>query len=344
MKAQPNDALKRMTFTFTTRQTSHSQYFSKLESALFIVDNVKDDDVCFMKQQALADAWEPTPFHEDAFLEASTESNKSFVVAQSTIAEPLRARSKSDADWYSALQTTMDCMINNSLEVNRRCLSDLSKSRKRSKSPCVPPAKRMRFDPDLPTSREDDQPHKDIDSMSFYFNDDEEELNVKSSKFRPHQETRWDEHFAALLKFRARHGHCSVPHSYNEDPALSRWAKRQRYQYNLKIQDKESTLSEDRQQKLEAVGFVWDPQTSVWETRLEELGAYKMQHGHCNVPCRYKANPALGMWVKRQRRQYKLFQQGKLSNLSTDRFATLTKMGFEWEIRSKSDKRDSLHE
>lgn len=34
----------------------------------------------------------------------------------------------------------------------------------------------------------------------------------------------------------------------------------------------------------------------VWNERFEELLEYKKQHGDCNVPGRYKANPTLGRW------------------------------------------------
>lgn len=152
--------------------------------------------------------------------------------------------------------------------------------------------------------------------------------------YKPLQEARWDEFFQALLEFKEQHGHCHVPHTYSEDPALARWAKRQRYQYKLHLEQKTSTMTVDRLQKLESVGFIWEPQTSVWETRRLELEAFLKEHGDCNVPCRYSKNPQLGMWVKRQRRQYKLFQAGVgASKLSAERFQILSNMGFEWNRR-----------
>ena len=42
----------------------------------------------------------------------------------------------------------------------------------------------------------------------------------------------------------------------------------------------------------------------------------------------------LATWVKCQRRQYKLYWDGKPSAMSPERILELEKVGFEWEIRS----------
>jgi len=35
--------------------------------------------------------------------------------------------------------------------------------------------------------------------------------------------------------------------------------------------------------------------------RFKELIQFNEEHGHCNVPQKYKANPELGVWVTTQR-------------------------------------------
>ena len=156
------------------------------------------------------------------------------------------------------------------------------------------------------------------------------------NKLKPLQKRKWEEFFLSLLNFKKRHGHCRVPHIFPQDQALARWAKRQRYQYELKLEGKPNTLTTDRLDKMEQIGFVWDPQTSVWETRRKELASYLLEHGDCNVPCRYAKNPQLGMWVKRQRLRYKICQNGgSLSELAAERFGILNEMGFIWDARSE---------
>ncbi|CAJ1967332.1 unnamed protein product [Cylindrotheca closterium] len=163
-----------------------------------------------------------------------------------------------------------------------------------------------------------------------------EDDDSKAPRFRPYQEKQWVEQFDELLKFKEERGHCLVPHTFEENPTLSRWVKRQRYQYKLKQEFKPSTMTDARIVKLEKVGFVWDSHAAAWEERRNELAAYKAEYGDCNVPSNYPQNPQLATWVKCQRRQCKLFWCGKTSNMTADRFASLNQLGFTWELRHGS--------
>ena len=58
--------------------------------------------------------------------------------------------------------------------------------------------------------------------------------------------------FASLKVFKDLHGHCNVPQKYTEDLELGRWVSRQRVSYRAK------TLSQDRIDKLNGLGFVWE--------------------------------------------------------------------------------------
>ncbi|CAJ1945524.1 unnamed protein product [Cylindrotheca closterium] len=65
-------------------------------------------------------------------------------------------------------------------------------------------------------------------------------------RFRPYQDQQWNGMFQKLVQYRLKHGHCSVPHSYQEDRMLARWVKRQRYQHTkLKAKDPSSTMNHD---------------------------------------------------------------------------------------------------
>lgn len=161
----------------------------------------------------------------------------------------------------------------------------------------------------------------------------------KTPQLRPHQDVLWQEHFNTLLKFIREHGHCHVHYTFGHDSTLSKWVQRQRYQYKLKIAGKKSTLVDERQQKLESVGFIWDSHSAKWQQRLNQLLEYKKEHGHCRVPSTYPINPQLAMWVKSQRRQFKLYRSGLNSNLSEERLKSLNNLGFTWELRSVIDLR-----
>jgi hypothetical protein len=63
-------------------------------------------------------------------------------------------------------------------------------------------------------------------------------------------------------------------------------------------------------QELEGIGFEWGT-NGAWEDRLSELADYRVVHGHCNVPQRYKENAMLATRVTTQRRNYRLKLEGK---------------------------------
>lgn len=154
------------------------------------------------------------------------------------------------------------------------------------------------------------------------------------ARFRPYQAEQWEERFSDLLKYRKQHGHCCVPLSYPENPSLARWVKRQRHQYKLRSQGEDSTMTSRRIQALEKVGFIWDSHNATWEERMNELKVFRRIHGHCEVPTHYKQNKRLGSWVKAQRRQYKLYRDGKQSTLTPYRIDELDQLNFSWEMRA----------
>jgi hypothetical protein len=156
--------------------------------------------------------------------------------------------------------------------------------------------------------------------------------------FRAYQAEQWTQRFKELCDFCKSHGHCQVPHTYQTNPALARWVKRQRYQYKLRFERKASTMTQERVAFLEKIGFVWDSHVAAWEERKAELLDYRAQYGHCNVPSNYSPNRQLAVWVKRQRRQYKFFCDAKPSSMTTDRISTLESLGFEWELRCREPK------
>jgi superfamily II DNA or RNA helicase len=129
----------------------------------------------------------------------------------------------------------------------------------------------------------------------------------------------WEDMFQCLGGFKAQHGHCKVPRHYPESPQLSTWVQTQR---TLKARGR---LSGEDIGRLEELGFVWQPHRTVWNRRLEELAAFKVEHGHCNVPADYPENPSLGSWLDKQR------QERKHGTLAQESVARLDALGVVWE-------------
>lgn len=136
----------------------------------------------------------------------------------------------------------------------------------------------------------------------------------------------WLNKYNDLKNFYARYGHCYVPQRYLPNRALGKWVHKQRQEFKKKI------LTEERVQALNALDFqftISNRAESLWYVRLEELKAYRKQHGHCKVPQKYPPNKTLGMWVHRQRHELSKARKGASSSLTVDRLDALEKLGFD---------------
>ena len=116
------------------------------------------------------------------------------------------------------------------------------------------------------------------------------------TRFKPFHEEKWDQKLQELIDFRAANGHTLVPHTYDPNPQLARWVKRQRRQYKLMQAGKTSTMTPARVTILEQAGFVWDSHEVSWREKVQELDQYRSQHGDCLVPSSYRENPQLATW------------------------------------------------
>ena len=171
---------------------------------------------------------------------------------------------------------------------------------------------------------------------STFASTDDVDTDAAAPRFRAFHEKKWDERLLELRSFRQQHGHSLVPHTYPSNPQLARWVKRQRRQHKLMEEGKQSTMTPERCELLESLGFVWDSHQAAWSEKIQDLRRYQAQNGHCLVPSSYKANMQLATWVKCQRRQYKLHSEGRPSAMTPQRISELESIGFVWELRSST--------
>jgi superfamily II DNA or RNA helicase len=145
-------------------------------------------------------------------------------------------------------------------------------------------------------------------------------------------ENRWERMFKELLEFKKRHGHVDVSQKSREYPKLAAWVAKQRFD-----KKKNRPILATRAHRLDDLGFTWafSPVAS-WEQRFDELVAYRQKHGNCNVPQHWKENKQLGKWVNTQRTQLK---RGKMD---ADRKAKLENIGFVWDTKAGSAKKQLL--
>jgi len=129
---------------------------------------------------------------------------------------------------------------------------------------------------------------------------------------------KWEEGFRFLAIFRQREGHCRVPQLHREQGfQLGTWVANQR--------GDQDTMSPERRERLDALGFVWDPHAASWEEGCHFLEIFRQREGHCRVPGDHREqNFRLGEWVSVQR--------AAQDKLSPDRRQRLDALGFWWEV------------
>ena len=145
--------------------------------------------------------------------------------------------------------------------------------------------------------------------------------------------TDWSVRFQQLCEFKMQFGHCLVPPRHAANPKLRNWVLYQRRHYRLYQEGKSTSMTEEHIRALKGIGFDWGTSQTDWSVRFEELRAFKMQFGHCVVPQQFSANTKLGRWISKQRRNYRLYQEGKPNPMTGERIRELESVGFEWDTK-----------
>lgn len=152
----------------------------------------------------------------------------------------------------------------------------------------------------------------------------------------------WQLQFEKLKRFREKYGHCDLnlgPQSRKRShQKLRRWISSVRSAYQRwKAGDETTSLSQERREALEELGFIWDatPQTALeararWLGRFSELEMFKAIYGHVRVL--YRDSKDLYSWTKTQRTQYRKLAKGEQTNFTVEYRDALEGIGFEWDI------------
>ena len=129
----------------------------------------------------------------------------------------------------------------------------------------------------------------------------------------------WEDGFNHLVAYKEEFGDCIVPRSFiYNDYKLGSWV-------TLWRSGKEH-LTPDRLDRLNFLGFVWDPRNVQWEEGFNYLVDYKKEFGDCLAPAVFKSNDYnLGSWVQKQRRNKE--------QLIPERLDRLNGLGFVWEVK-----------
>eukprot|EP00559_Dactyliosolen_fragilissimus_P000067 CAMPEP_0184873634 /NCGR_PEP_ID=MMETSP0580-20130426/41954_1 /TAXON_ID=1118495 /ORGANISM="Dactyliosolen fragilissimus" /LENGTH=390 /DNA_ID=CAMNT_0027376563 /DNA_START=422 /DNA_END=1591 /DNA_ORIENTATION=- len=181
---------------------------------------------------------------------------------------------------------------------------------------------------------EDNLEHK---SLNYYLSHDDvvEKRNVVTTRLNEEQ---WYGVFEELCQYKETFGDCLVPVEYMDNPRLGNWVDNQRVQYRKRQLGDRSTMTSNRINMLEDIGFVWYKHEDQWNEKYEELKAYKEKHGTCHVPMLPKPHPlhALSLWVMTQRGEYMRRNRDGISHITDERVEALNQLGFVWNFKNEN--------
>ena len=156
------------------------------------------------------------------------------------------------------------------------------------------------------------------------------------------QEAKWKRMFMQLVEYQDRFGHCNVPSKWEENTKLAVWVSTRRFKYKAQQRGRKigESIKSEQIDMLNSIGFSWDPKRQVWWSMYHALQEYKREHGNCAVPQSYPPNPALGAWVRHQRRScrelalsFAIEKKTKgvyISGIDEERLQALRDIGFCW--------------
>jgi hypothetical protein len=98
---------------------------------------------------------------------------------------------------------------------------------------------------------------KEQGKRSTLSDDREKVLDEAGMVWDSHAEC-WTERLQELIEYRRENGDCNVPSRYKENRQLAIWVKRQRRQYKFFMDKQPSSMTQERIETLEALGFIWD--------------------------------------------------------------------------------------
>eukprot|EP00804_Cyclotella_cryptica_P014421 CCRYP_004766-RA/>CCRYP_004766-RA protein AED:0.14 eAED:0.14 QI:136/1/1/1/0.75/0.6/5/584/451 len=157
----------------------------------------------------------------------------------------------------------------------------------------------------------------------------------------------FEHYFQRLLQFKEKNGHSNVPVRYKDDLKLGKWISNIRHKKkSLEAQKLEEsptkakrdrgiigavTLTKERIERFEAVGFSWDltgptPRVS-WEGRFQQMMEYHQTHGRWPP----HSHGTLGEWVHKQRCKWARKDKGFMEK----HYPKLQEVGFLWKVKDR---------
>ena len=138
------------------------------------------------------------------------------------------------------------------------------------------------------------------------------------------QARNWMQNYGLAKEYYEEHGNLDVPADYTtgDGVRLGLWCRVVRTQY------RNGTLTEERRQKMEAIGVQWDSAAvRNWRLNYELARRYYQEHGNLNIPTGYETEDGvkLGAWIGSQR------YRRKKNRIPEDQLRLLDEIGMRWQ-------------
>ncbi|MFI3327318.1 MAG: Helicase associated domain protein, partial [Clostridia bacterium] len=134
--------------------------------------------------------------------------------------------------------------------------------------------------------------NSDIDfEIHDYILDIQKELNEINQIF----EENWEQNFSCLKDFTKENDRFPTTYEEQNDFAIGKWCSMQR------VQKRNGVLLPYREEKLDGINFIWNPQIDAWYNRYELIKKFKEENGRLPTS---KDNKSFVVWFYFQRTDY----------------------------------------
>ncbi|EED95564.1 predicted protein [Thalassiosira pseudonana CCMP1335] len=173
-------------------------------------------------------------------------------------------------------------------------------------------------------------------------------MQNRSERLKSRLDETWSNWFEILKKYKAENGNVLVSSKLEEHRPLVNWLHKQRKEYKKFKDGKSTKMCDEWIAKMTEIGFDFAPMSNseaysatilaragkrsdkIWQGHFEALKKYYVRHGHCYVVRGDDTNSKLASWVHAQRKNKKLFDEGKKSSINEERIKLLNEIGFDF--------------
>jgi hypothetical protein len=167
------------------------------------------------------------------------------------------------------------------------------------------------------------------------------ESKIQVSKAQLIQQSRdeqWEANYEKVKEIFNQHGRndSSAEFKFWPDKKVAQWLDKQRHLYRQKQDDKVNTLTDEREQKLLALGIkkVWERH---WMQRYEKLRIFVEERGcfphECEKESLSKEDAKLLVWCNKQRQRWQIYKKGlRGCSMTEERQEKLADIGFCFDL------------